>query len=53
MTPLDRITAATAEAHAKHGHDFEESSLADRMLIVGDEDGDGMDGSVLGGEENS
>ena len=40
MTTLDLITAATAEAHEKHGHDFEESSLADRMLIVGEEFGE-------------
>lgn len=40
MTALALITAATAEAHEKHGRSFEESSLADRMLIMGEEFGE-------------
>ena len=40
MTPLDRITAATAEVHEKHGRSFEDASPADRMLIMGEEFGE-------------
>ena len=37
---LSLITAATAEAHEKHGRSFEAASLADRMLIMGEEFGE-------------
>ena len=40
MTALALVTAATAEAHEKHGRSFENASPADRMLIVGEEFGE-------------